>query len=73
MKMTVVLFQIDFDCLSAVTADLERQTNAWKSTLDSRRDLLRRLDIAGLIGCLSRDQPGQVQEVVGRADRRPRS
>jgi hypothetical protein len=49
MKMTVVLFQIDFDRFSAMALDLDHQSNIWKSTFDSRRDLVRRLDLAGLI------------------------
>jgi hypothetical protein len=49
MNMTVVLFQIDFDRFSAMALDLDHQSNIWKSTFDSRRDLLRRLDQAGVV------------------------
>jgi len=41
MKMTVVLFQIDFDRFSAMAVDLDHQGNVWRTTFDSRRDLLR--------------------------------
>jgi hypothetical protein len=49
MKMTVILFQIDFDRFSAMAVDLDHQSDVWQSKFDSRRDLLRRLDLAGLV------------------------
>jgi hypothetical protein len=49
MTMTVVLFQIDFDRFSAIAVDLDHQSHVWKSRFDSRRELLRRLDYAGLV------------------------
>ena len=49
MNMTVVLFQTDFDRFSAMAVDLDHQSNIWKSTFDSRRDLVRRLNLAGLL------------------------
>jgi hypothetical protein len=49
MTMTVVLFQIDFDCFSAMAVDLDHQSHVWESKFDSRRELLRRLDLAGLV------------------------
>jgi hypothetical protein len=49
MKMTVVLFQIDFDRFSAMAVDLDHRSNVWRTTFDSRRDLLRRLDLAGVV------------------------
>jgi hypothetical protein len=49
MNMTVVLFQIDFDRFSAVAVDLDHQSDVWESKFASRRELLRRLDLAGLV------------------------
>jgi hypothetical protein len=49
MTMTVVLFQIDFDRFSAIAVDLAHQNHVWESRFDSRRELLRRLDHAGLV------------------------
>jgi hypothetical protein len=49
MKMTVVLFQIDFDRFSAMAVDLDHRSNVWRTTFDSSRDLLRRLDLAGVV------------------------
>lgn len=49
MNMTVVLFQIDFDRFSAIAVDLDHKSNVWRTTFDSRGDLLRRLDLAGVV------------------------
>jgi hypothetical protein len=49
MTMTVVLFQIDFDRFSAIAVDLDHQSYVWESKFESRRELLRRLDLAGLV------------------------
>jgi hypothetical protein len=48
-EMTVILFQIDFDRFSATSVDLDHQSHVWQSRFDSRRELLRRLDLAGLV------------------------
>lgn len=49
MNMSVVLFQIDFDRFSALAFDLDHRSQIWRTTFDSRGDLLRRLDLAGVV------------------------
>jgi hypothetical protein len=59
MKMTVILFQTDFDRFSAMAVDLDHQGDIWQSKFDSRRDLLLRLDLAGLV---TEDEKLELQE-----------
>jgi hypothetical protein len=59
MKMTVILFQTDFDRFSAMAVDLDHQSNIWQSKFASRRDLLWRLDLARLV---TADEKQKLQE-----------
>jgi hypothetical protein len=59
MKMTVILFQTDFDRFSAMAVDLDHQSNTWHTKFASHRDLLRRLDLAGLV---TADEKQKLQE-----------
>jgi hypothetical protein len=49
MKMTVILFQIDYDQFSALAIDLDRPKHIWKARYESLGDLIGNLERAGAI------------------------
>ena len=49
MNITITLFQIDFDCFSALAVDVDHQSNVWTATYDSRGALILHLDRTGVV------------------------
>lgn len=49
MNMSVVLFQVDDDKFSALAVDVDRQENIWRNRYNSRGDLIRSLEEAGVV------------------------
>jgi hypothetical protein len=59
MKMTLILFQIDFDRFSVLALDQQKQDNIWKAIYESREDLISGLEAADVV---SVEDVSQIQE-----------
>jgi hypothetical protein len=49
MKMTLMLFQVDFDRFSVLAFDQHKEGNIWKVTFESRQDLIGGLESADVV------------------------